>query len=102
MRTRAAGPSVWRSFVSQATAVSVASGYAVIKTGSLIPAIVSHYCINVLIWLLPADLSEAASAGVFGGLTIAYPILTIIAVWWLCRPRQTADPVSPIASRAAR
>jgi len=85
-----------------AAAVSVAWGYAVIKTGSLIPAIVSHYCIDVLIWLLLADVSDSASAGVFAGLTIVYPILTVIAVWWLCRPRRTADPVSPIASHAAR
>ena len=63
-----------------AAAVSLGWGYAVIKTGSLIPAIVSHYCVNVFIWLLPADLSEAASAGIFGSLTIAYPILTVIAV----------------------
>lgn len=77
--------------------VSLAWGYAVIKTGSLIPAIVSHYCINVFIWLLPADLSEAASAGVFGGLTIAYPILTVIAVWWLDHVHRSGDRASPSA-----
>lgn len=86
-----------------AAAVSVAWGYVVLKTGSVIPAITSHYCMNVFIWLLvPADLSESASAAIFGTLTIAYPVLTIIAVWWLCQPRRTAGPASPIASHAAR
>jgi hypothetical protein len=83
--------------------VSLAWGYAVIKTGSLIPAIVSHYCINVFIaLLLPANLSESASAAIYGPLTIAYPLLTIIAVWWLCRPRRAAGPASPIASQVVR
>jgi membrane protease YdiL (CAAX protease family) len=86
-----------------AAVVSLAWGYAVVKTGSVIPAIASHYCINVFIaLLLPADLSESASAAIFGGLTIAYPILTIIAVWWLFRPRHTTDRASPIPSRTGR
>jgi membrane protease YdiL (CAAX protease family) len=82
-----------------AAVVSLAWGYAVVATGSVIPAIASHYFINVFIeLLLPAALSESASAAIFGSLTFAYPVLTIIAVWWICRPRHTTGHASPITS----
>jgi membrane protease YdiL (CAAX protease family) len=84
-----------------AAAVSVAWGYAVVMTGSVIPAIASHYVVNVLISLLPANLSEPAGAGIFGGLTIAYPILTIIAVRWLYQAHRSRGRATPVTFRAA-
>ena len=85
-----------------AAAVSVAWGYAVVRTGSVVPAMVSHYCLNVLIELvLTPGMSEMAGAAVFGSLTIAYPLLTIGAVWLLGRLRVgTTKPESPLTPDA--
>ncbi|MDJ0954419.1 MAG: CPBP family intramembrane metalloprotease [Acidimicrobiia bacterium] len=78
-----------------AAAVSIGWGYAVVKTGSVLPAMVSHYCINVFIGLLLApELSESAGAAIFGSLTIVYPILTVIAVWWIDRRHRSVPPPS--------
>ena len=83
-----------------AAVVSLAWGYAVVKTGSVIPAIASHYCINIFIArLLPADLSESASAAIFGSLTIAYPILTVVAVWLLGRRHRAAPSAAELEPR---
>ncbi len=83
-----------------AAAVSIGWGYAVVKTGSVLPAIVSHYFINVFIELLLApELSDSAGAAIFGSLTIAYPILTVIAVWWIDRRRRAVAPARPVRSR---
>jgi membrane protease YdiL (CAAX protease family) len=72
--------------VIMATSVGVAWGYLTVKTGSVVPAMFMHYLMNVLIELILApELSETASAVVFGSVTIAYPILTILATWWLAR-----------------
>jgi membrane protease YdiL (CAAX protease family) len=74
-----------------AAAVSIGWGYAVVKTGSVVPAMVSHYGINVFIELfLAPELSDSAGAAIFGSLTIAYPILTVIAVWLLGRRHRAA------------
>lgn len=82
--------------VTMATAVGIAWGYMTVKTGSVLPAMASHYMINVLIGLtLDPDLSETASAVIFGSVTVAYPVVTIITMWWLAqrssarRPRST-------------
>ena len=78
-----------------AAVVSVGWGYAVVKTGSVAPAMVSHYCMNVFIELLLApELSDSAGAAIFGSLIIAYPILTVIAVWLLGRRHRAATPAS--------
>jgi membrane protease YdiL (CAAX protease family) len=78
-----------------AASVSVGWGYAVVKTGSVVPAMVSHYFINVFIEvLLDPDLSDSAGAVVFGSLVIVYPILTIIAVWWISRRYHPAHRAS--------
>lgn len=83
-----------------AAAVSIGWGYAVVKTGSVLPAMVSHYCINVFIELLLApELNEPASAAIFGSLTIAYPILTVIAVWLLGRRLRATAPASELRPR---
>lgn len=75
-----------------AAAVSVGWGYTVVKTGSVLPAIASHYFLNVLIELLLApELNESAGAAIFGSLAIVYPTLTVIAVWLLGR-RHRAVP----------
>jgi len=80
-----------------AASVSVGWSYAVVKTGSVVPAIVSHYFLNVSIGLLLApDLSQSAAAAIFGSLTIVYPILTVIAVWWISRRHHAARPVSEL------
>jgi membrane protease YdiL (CAAX protease family) len=69
-----------------AAGVGIAWGYVVVKTGSVGPAMVLHYVVNVSIGLLlEPDLGETAGAAIFGSLTIAYPLLTIAAVWWLYR-----------------
>jgi membrane protease YdiL (CAAX protease family) len=82
--------------VTMATAVGIAWGYMTVKTGSVLPAMASHYLINVLIGLtLDPVLSETASAVIFGSVTIAYPVVTIVTMWWLAqrssarRPRRT-------------
>jgi hypothetical protein len=78
-----------------AASVSIGWGYAVVKTGSVLPAMASHYFINVFIeLLLDPDLSDSAGAVIFGGLTIVYPILTIIAVWWISRRHHVTPPAS--------
>ena len=83
-----------------AAAVSIGWGYAVVKTGSVLPAIVSHYGINVFIELLLApELNESAGAAIFGSLTIFYPILTVIAVWLLDRRHRPAPPPSELQPR---
>jgi membrane protease YdiL (CAAX protease family) len=83
-----------------AAAISIGWGYAVVKTGSVVPAMVSHYCINVAIELLLApELSDAAGAAIFGSLTIAYPILTVIAVWLLGRWHRPAPAASEPRAR---
>lgn len=80
-----------------AAVVSVGWGYAVVKTGSVVPAMVSHYCINVFIELLLApELSDSAGAAIFGSLIIAYPILTVIAIWLLGCRRRAATPASEL------
>jgi membrane protease YdiL (CAAX protease family) len=72
-----------------ATVMSVGWGYLVVKTNSVIPAMVSHYFVNVFIeLLLDPDLSESAGGAIFGSLTIIYPLLTVVAVWALCRRNQ--------------
>jgi membrane protease YdiL (CAAX protease family) len=86
--------------VIMAAAVSIGWGYAVVKTGSVVPAMVSHYCMNVFIELLLApELSDSAGAAIFGSLTIAYPILTVIAVWLLGRRHRAAPPASELRPR---
>ena len=83
-----------------AAAVSIGWGYAVVKTGSVLPAMVSHYCINVFIELLLApELNDSAGAAIFGSLTIAYPILTVIAVWWIDRRHRAVPPASEFEPR---
>ncbi|MDJ0665597.1 MAG: CPBP family intramembrane metalloprotease [Acidimicrobiia bacterium] len=78
-----------------AAAVSVGWGYAVVKTGSVMPAIASHYCINVFIeLLLEPELSDSAGAVIFGSLTIVYPILMILVVWLIGRRRGAVAPPS--------
>ena len=77
-----------------ATAVSVGWAYLVVKTDSVIPAMVSHYFINVFIaLLLDPDISESAGAAIFGSLIIFYPILIVITMWALHRVRQTRTAV---------
>lgn len=62
-----------------ATVVAVPWGYAVVKTGSVLPGVVSHYAINVGIGLLLApDMDPSTSAAIFGSLTLVYPIVTIL------------------------
>ena len=74
--------------VVMATTVGIAWGYLVVKTGSVIPAMTLHYFVNVLIELtVEPDLGETASAALFGSITIAYPLLTVIAVRWLARQK---------------
>jgi membrane protease YdiL (CAAX protease family) len=69
-----------------ATVVAIPWGYAVVKTGSLLPAMASHYAMNVGIGLLLApDMSQSASAAIFGSLTIAYPICTVLGIWLLSK-----------------
>ena len=69
-----------------ATVVAVPWGYAVVKTGSVLPAVISHYAINVGIGLLLApDMDPSTSAAIFGSLTLAYPTLTILGIWFLSR-----------------
>lgn len=85
-----------------AASVSIGWGYAVVKTGSVLPAMVSHYFINVFIEvLLDPDLSDSAGAVIFGGLTIVYPILTIIAAWWISRRHHRAHLAPEPPSRPA-
>lgn len=80
-----------------AAAVSIGWGYAVVKTGSVLPAMVSHYCINVFIELLLApELNDSAGAAIFGSLTIAYPILTVLTVWWIDRRHRAVPPASEL------
>ncbi len=72
--------------VMMATSVGIAWGYVVVKTGSVVPAMALHYFINVLIGLtVNPDLDESAGAAVFGSVTIVYPVLSVMAVWWLAR-----------------
>lgn len=72
--------------VIMTTTLGIAWGYVTVKTGSVLPAMILHYLINVLIELmLEPELGDTASAAIFGSVTIAYPVLTIIAVWWLRR-----------------
>jgi membrane protease YdiL (CAAX protease family) len=72
--------------VIMATTLGISWGYITVKTGSVVPAMILHYLINVLIELtLEPELGEAASAAIFGSVTIAYPVLTVIAVWSLAR-----------------
>ncbi len=86
--------------MTMAAAVSIGWGYAVVKTGSVVPGIVSHYCMNVFIELLLApELSDSAGAAIFGSLTIAYPILTVVAVWLLGRRHRAATPTSEFLPR---
>ncbi len=74
--------------VIMATTVGIAWGYLTVKTGSVIPAMILHYLVNMLIELmLEPELSDTAGAAIFGSITIAYPVLTIVAVWWLARPK---------------
>jgi membrane protease YdiL (CAAX protease family) len=83
-----------------AAVVSVGWGYAVVKTGSVVPAMISHYSMNVFIGLLLApELSESASAVIFGSLTIVYPILMVIAVRLLGRRHRAAVPASEFEPR---
>jgi membrane protease YdiL (CAAX protease family) len=72
--------------VIMATILGIAWGYLTVKTGSVVPAMALHYLVNALIELtLDPEVSDAAGAAIFGSVTIAYPVLTIIAVWWLAR-----------------
>ncbi|MDH4116323.1 MAG: CPBP family intramembrane metalloprotease [Acidimicrobiia bacterium] len=83
-----------------AAAFSIGWGYAVVKTGSVVPAMVSHYGINVFIGLLLApELSDSAGAAIFGSLTLAYPILTVIAVWLLGRRHRAVPSAAEFESR---
>jgi len=76
-----------------ATGVSIGWGYLVVRTGSVIPAMVSHYSINVFIELLvDTDLNESASAAIFGSLIIVYPLLTVITTWAVNRRRAGRAP----------
>ena len=79
-----------------ATVVAIPWGYAVVKTGSVLPAVVSHYAINVCIGLLLApDMDPSASAAIFGSLTLVYPIVTILGIWFLCRARPASHQPIP-------
>ncbi|MDJ0924519.1 MAG: CPBP family intramembrane metalloprotease [Acidimicrobiia bacterium] len=89
--------------VMMATAVGIAWGYVVAKTGSVVPAMVLHYFINVLIGLtLDPELDEAASAVVFGSVTIVYPVVTIIATWWLARSMGRHRPLAAPSEEPTR
>ena len=84
-----------------ATGIAVGWGYLVVKTGSVLPAMVSHYLINVFIELLvDPDLSESASAAIFGSLIIVYPLLTIIATWAIDRRRVMQSGTGRASSRS--
>jgi membrane protease YdiL (CAAX protease family) len=72
--------------VIMATALGIAWGYLTAKTESVAPAMILHYSVNVLIELaVEPELTDTASAAIFGSVTIAYPVLTIITVWSLAR-----------------
>jgi membrane protease YdiL (CAAX protease family) len=72
--------------VIMATTLGIAWGYLTVMTGSVVPAMTLHYLVNVLIELmLDPELSDAAGAAIFGSVTIAYPVLTMIAAWGLAR-----------------
>jgi membrane protease YdiL (CAAX protease family) len=80
-----------------ATAVAIGWGYLVVKTNSVIPAMASHYFINVFIeLLLDPDLSESAGAAIFGSLVIVYPFVIIITAWAIYRhlPSSTTADLS--------
>lgn len=84
-----------------ATVVAVPWGYAVVKTGSLLPAMVSHYAINVGIGLLLApDMDPSTSAAIFGSLTLVYPTVTVLGIWLLCRILPTRRRNEPTTQHA--
>jgi membrane protease YdiL (CAAX protease family) len=83
-----------------AATLSIGWGYAVVKTNSVVPAMVSHYCVNVLIELLLApELSDPAGPAIFGSLTIGYPFLMVVAVRLLGRRYGTAPTSDPAQGR---
>jgi membrane protease YdiL (CAAX protease family) len=72
--------------VIMATTLGIAWGYLTVKTGSVAPAMILHYSVNALIdFLVEPELTDTASAAMFGSVTLAYPTLTIIAAWALAR-----------------
>lgn len=84
-----------------AAVVGVPWGYAVVKTGSLLPAIVSHYTINVGIGLLLSpDMEPSTSAAIFGSLTLVYPTLTVLGIWLLSRAMHTHHQHEPTPKQA--
>ena len=83
-----------------ATVVAVPWGYAVVKTGSVLPGVVSHYAINLCIGLLLApDMDPSTSAAIFGSLTLVYPTVTVLSIWFLCRTLPSRH--QPIPQNAA-
>ena len=77
--------------VIAATLLGIGWAYIVVRTDSIIPAMVLHYLVDVL---LDAELfvdptaHDDSVAPVYVGLVLLWPLLTILGTWIVCRSRQ--------------
>lgn len=76
-----------------ATLLGIAWGYMAVKSNSVLPAIASHYLIDVVLaspWFVDLDLATSDQTTTFFlGITIIYPILAILIVKRLFHTKNT-------------
>jgi membrane protease YdiL (CAAX protease family) len=79
--------------VIAATTLGLGWGYVVIRTNSIVPAIVLHYLVDVILYdefFIDPLASDDSTAIVYVTLALVYPLLTIVSTRRLFKNRQPA------------
>ena len=79
--------------VIAATTLGLGWGYMVIRTNSIVPAVVLHYVVDVILYdelFIDPLASDDSTAIVYVAFAVLYPLLTIVFTRWLFKNRQPA------------